>query len=47
MLFDLIYALASLPMGDDTPILLFAIVGGVALLLLILSVVLGMKTRKK
>ncbi len=44
---NLIQLLASLPLGDDTPILLFAVVGLVALILLIASVALGAKGKKK
>lgn len=39
--------LASLPMGDDTPILLFSILAGAALILMIVCILLGKKTRKK
>ena len=38
--------LAGLPMGDDTPVLLYAAVGGIAVVLVIVCVVLGKKTKK-
>lgn len=37
----------SLPMGDDTPIVLYASLGGLALLLLIGSAILSKKSKKK
>ncbi|MBR4201545.1 MAG: LPXTG cell wall anchor domain-containing protein [Oscillospiraceae bacterium] len=37
--------LAALPMGDDTPILLYAVLGIVAVLLLVGSVILGKKSK--
>lgn len=43
---ELIMLLASYPLGDDTPIGLFILVGVVALALLIASVVLGKASRK-
>lgn len=39
--------LASLPLGDDTPIALFAIIALVALGLMIAMVALGAKGKKK
>lgn len=44
---NLISLLAALPLGDDTPILLFAIIGIVALVLMIASVALGAKGKNK
>ena len=38
---------ASLPMGDDTPVLIYALVGGGAVILLILSAVLGKRSDSK
>ena len=38
--------LAALPMGDNTPVLLYAVVGIVAVLLVIACVILGKKTKK-
>ncbi len=39
--------IAAMPLGDDAPVLLYTIVGIVALLLLIGSIILGKLTRKK
>lgn len=36
---------ASLPMGDDTPILLYAILGIVAILLIVGSIIMGKKSK--
>ena len=42
---DALMLLASLPMVDDTPILLYAILGIVAVLLLVGSIVMGKKSK--
>lgn len=41
-----ISALAALPMGDDTPIVLYITVGVIAVVLVIVSILLGKKTKK-
>ncbi|MBQ5335231.1 MAG: LPXTG cell wall anchor domain-containing protein [Oscillospiraceae bacterium] len=40
-------AVGSVAAGDDTPVLLYAVLGAVALLLVIAAIVLGKKTKKK
>lgn len=37
--------LAAYPMGDDTPILLYAIIGIVAVLLIVASIMMGKKSK--
>lgn len=38
---------ASYPMGDDTPIWLYATIGGLAVVLLVVMTVLSRKSKKK
>ena len=50
MLFPILSAaallLASLPLGDDTPITLYVIIAVVAVILIVVSVLLGKKSKK-
>ncbi len=43
----LIAALATLPLGDDTPVGLFIGIGIIALVLIIAAVVMGILSKKK
>ncbi|MBR6419391.1 MAG: hypothetical protein IKS42_03570 [Oscillospiraceae bacterium] len=46
-MFELITALlAALPMGDNTPILLYILVAVIAIALVVACVILGKKTKK-
>ena len=46
MLLTLLSAIAALPMGDETPIKLLITVGIVAVVLVIVMMILGKKTKK-